>query len=210
MHGESTEMGRTQGIKPPPPAGSASGAVHLPITSDQLAGWAIEAGLSIMCDDLESVAVRITDCLEWYPLRGLTEKRRAAPAAKRDWCNQVSAQARNLLFALGFGPVERSSPGFQDTLMILPFGWGQKENFQLHQLNRQARLAVPDRCHELLQKGQQPTGQDVFGLVGYERLAASLRLLEALAARAADYHGEGKQPGGKGRGSARLSLSLLL
>lgn len=199
-------MGRKQGIKPPPPAGAASGAVHLPITADQLAGWATEAGLSIMCGDLEDMAERITHCLEWYPLWDLIKKRRSALAARRDWCNQVSKQAHDLLFALGFGPVGRTSPGFQDTLAVLNVGWDQKDSLQLHQLDRQARLAVPDRWHELLQEGQQPTGQDVFGLVGHKRLAASLRLLETLAARAAEYHGKNKQPGGKGRGSARLRL----
>ena len=206
-------MGRKQRVNLPPTAGSASGAVILPITAGHLTDWAKGAGLNLACNDLDSVAQKVKDCLEWYPLWSLSEQRREAPAPMRDWCKQVSGQARDLLFALGMGPAERGTGAHQDALLNLAPGWDQrnkKDRFALHQLGRQAYLAVPDRWRQLQSEGGATPGRGVFGNAGYERLVASLRLLETLSARAAAYHGFIKTPGGKGRGGARLGLFIDL
>lgn len=206
-------MGRKRRVNLPPSAGSASGAVVLPITADQLAGWAKDAGLHLTCNDLNRMAEKVTDALESYPMWALLEQRRDAPAAMREWCKQVSEQARNLLFALGMGPAERRTGAHRDALLNLHPGWDQrdkKDGFALHQLGRQAYLAVPDRWRQLQSEGRATPGRDVFGNAGYERLAASLSLLETLSARAAAYHGRIEVPGGKGRGSARLGLFIDL
>ena len=206
-------MGRKQRVSLPPPAGSSSGAVILPITVGQLANWAKGAGLDLTCDDLDSVAQKVTDALEYYPMWALLEQRREAPALMRDWCKQVSGQARDLLFAFGMGSAERGTGAHRDAMLNLAPGWDQKnekDRSALHQLDRQAYLAVPDRWRQLQSEGRETPGRDVFGNAGYERLAASLRLLETLSARAAAYHGFIKVPGGKGRGGARLGLFIDL
>ena len=206
-------MGRKRCVKLPPPAGSASGAVMLPITADQLADWAKGARLHLTCNDLDAVAEKVTDALEFYPMWALLEERRDAPAPMRDWCKQVSEQARDLLFALGMGLAESGTGAHRDALLHLHPGWDQKDKedgFALHQLGRQAYLAVPDRWRQLQSEGRATPGRDVFGNAGYERMAASLRLLETLSARAAAYQGRIEVPGGKGRGGARLDLFIDL
>jgi len=213
MHSGGAIIGRKQSVKLPPQAGSASGAIQVPITPQQLTRWAAQAGLKLACNDLDSVATKIADCLEWYPLWAITEQQRDSPAPMRNWCNQVSIQAHDLLFALGLGSVKRQVGPILDAQMLLDVGWdqkGDKDAYAIHQLDRLAQFVVPDRWREYQDGGQQPTGRDVFGSLGYQRLAACLRLLETLAVRAAEYYGRIEQPGGKGRGGSRLDLFIDL
>ena len=165
------------------------------------------------CNGLDSVAERITDTLEYYPLSALIEQRREAQAPIRNWCNQVSEQVNDLLFALGLGPAERGSGAHRDAQLHLTPGWDQKDQndgYALHQLDRLAALAAPEHWRQRLDDGSGTTGRDVFGNSEYCRLAAALRLVETLAARAAEYHGRIEAPGGKGRGGARLGLFIDL
>ena len=206
-------MGRNRRVSLPPSAGSAGGAVLLPIMAGQLAVWASAAGLHLTCDDLDSVAEMITDCLEWYPLWALIEHRRASQAPIRDWCNQVSEAAKNLLYVLGLGPAQHGTKVHQDALLHLTAGWNQKDEkdrYALQQLARLALQATPDRWQQRLSEGREIAGREAFGNDEYQRLAASLRLIETLSARAAEHHGHIELPGGKGRGSTRLGLFVNL
>jgi len=167
----------------------------------------------VACNDMDSVAAKISESLEWYPVWAIVEQQRDSPAPMRNWCNQVSGQAHDLLFALGLGLVKRQVGPSLDAQMTLNVGWDQKSDkdaFEIHQMDRLVRFVVPDRWRERQDDGQQPTGRDVFGSLGYQRLIACLRLLEILAGRAAEYHGRIEQPGGKGRGSSRLDLFINL
>ncbi len=197
----------------PPLAGSASVVVLLPITADQIVNWAAKAKLHVTCDSLDNVAEQIKDILEWYPQWALIEQRREPPAPIRDWCNQVSEQANDLLFALGLGPAERGSQAHQNALQHLNPGWGQKDQkdgYALLQLDRLAALAAPEHWRQRLDDSWGTTGRDVFGTSEWTRLTAALRLVESLAARAAKYHARIEAPGGKGRGGARLGLFIDL
>lgn len=84
----------------------------------------------------------------------------------RNWCNQVSIQAHDLLFALGLGSVERQVGPILDAQMLLDVGWNQKDDkdaYAIHQLDRLAQFVAPDRWQERQDDGQQPTGQDILG-----------------------------------------------